>query len=854
MKSSLVITVINEENSSGQLIDSISKQTKIPDEIVIIDGGSTDRTIERIKGKIIEYKKKLNVKLFEKKGNRSTGRNFGISRSSGSIILSTDSGCTLDKNWIRNITQPFLDPKVDVVAGYYKGLYKNIFQKSLTPYVLVMPDKVDPKNFLPTTRSMAFKKFVWRKAGGFNENLSHNEDYDFAFKLKKLGAKIKFQKNAIVNWIPRKNLKESFVMFFRFALGDIEAEIIRPKVFLIFLRYLIGLYLIPLNIIEKSTPLLIFSIILFISYILWTIIKNYKYVKHILGFSYLPLLQFTSDIAAISGTTAGFVKRGSQINILSLVKRNKVLILLLVIFIILELLMMPVGIPNKNHPFTYFMDEWHQSQAVRNLFRHGTPNMPGGANGSIFQFFLTGIYLIPFYLLGIINPFNIKSSVTDMELQENLFIILRSNTILFGVFCILVLAYMSKKYFKLNPFLVSFLFIFNPLWLILNNYFKYDIALLFWVLLSFLFFLRYTVNPNTSNFLLAGFFSGLSLSTKLSAIPLILLYIVTFLIFTPNYKKYISQLFLGLFIFLATFLLFGVPDLILGKGNILEYLQSNLFRTPETTSDIYNIGMNYAQVLLYKIYPVTFGRVLYFGFLLSLITGTLFYFKSIFKNRINILTLLFFIFFALSFIPLKIGAASNRTLVLLPFIVLIQLVVYVRIYKFIKSHLLKYPILIVFILLMGFQMFESLSWVTVRLNPDPRVESSKWLIANIPKKVTIGIENIPIYQFLPDIVLREFYLAQYNNIQATNFSYQIINSQTDNFPEVVVLTNSEIEAKYLKKSEKRDIIEKMGRNYVEAAEFKPDFKYFNLINSEFDYYISVLIFIPNISFFEKIEK
>ena len=240
--------------------------------------------------KIIEYKKKLNVKLFEKKGNRSTGRNFGISRSSGSIILSTDSGCTLDKNWIRNITQPFLDPKVDVVAGYYKGLYKNIFQKSLTPYVLVMPDKVDPKNFLPTTRSMAFKKFVWRKAGGFNENLSHNEDYDFAFKLKKLGAKIKFQKNAIVNWIPRKNLKESFVMFFRFALGDIEAEIIRPKVFLIFLRYLIGLYLIPLNIIEKSTPLLIFSIILFISYILWTIIKNYKYVKHILGFSYLPLL------------------------------------------------------------------------------------------------------------------------------------------------------------------------------------------------------------------------------------------------------------------------------------------------------------------------------------------------------------------------------------------------------------------------------------------------------------------------------------------------------------------------------------------------------------------------------------
>ena len=66
-----------------------------------------------------------------------------------------------------------------------------------------MEDKIK-EEFLPATRSMAFRKEVWKKIGGFDENLSHNEDYAFANKIKKLGFKIKFVQDAVVNWIPRK--------------------------------------------------------------------------------------------------------------------------------------------------------------------------------------------------------------------------------------------------------------------------------------------------------------------------------------------------------------------------------------------------------------------------------------------------------------------------------------------------------------------------------------------------------------------------------------------------------------------------------------------------------------------------
>ncbi len=303
-----ICTVLNEEKTITQFLESIDNQTRLPDEIIIVDGGSSDNTISKILKFKSKIKNELNLKVFVKKGNRSVGRNSGIKRARGNIIISSDSGCILDKKWVEEIVKPFGDKKTDVVAGYYKGISKNAFQKSLIPYVLVMEDKINEKDFLPATRSMAFKKSVWEKVGGFDEKLSHNEDFSFANKLKAVGARIVFAKIAIVNWIPRSNLKQAFVMFFRFALGDIQAKLYREKVIYIFLRYILGLYLIFLAVIMRSMFLNIFILSLLFSYIVWSIKKNYKYVNNKQACFYLPLLQFISDAAIMLGTSIGLIQ------------------------------------------------------------------------------------------------------------------------------------------------------------------------------------------------------------------------------------------------------------------------------------------------------------------------------------------------------------------------------------------------------------------------------------------------------------------------------------------------------------------------------------------------------------------
>lgn len=307
-RSTLICTTLNEEGSIAKFIDSIANQTVFPSEVIIVDGGSSDSTAEIIKTKIKQYSK-LNLKLFVRKGNRSVGRNEAIKKTNSEIILISDAGCILDKYWVKNITDPFKDQSVDVVAGFYKGLSKNIFQIALIPYVLVMGDKVNAREFLPATRSMALRKYVWEKLKGFDETLPHNEDYAFARKIREAGFKIVFQKTAIVNWSPPVNIFNTFKMFFRFALGDIQAGILRTKVIYIFLRYIFAVYLLVLCPIEKSVILNLFLLFSFLSYIAWSIQKNYRYVKNPQAIFYLPLLQFTSDFAVMSGTTLGILQK-----------------------------------------------------------------------------------------------------------------------------------------------------------------------------------------------------------------------------------------------------------------------------------------------------------------------------------------------------------------------------------------------------------------------------------------------------------------------------------------------------------------------------------------------------------------
>lgn len=309
MKITFIATVFNEEKNIDKFLESIKNQTKKPDEIVIADANSSDKTQILIED-FFNKNKKLNGKLLIEKGNRSVGRNIAIKNSVFEIIAVSDAGCVLDKNWLLEITEPFEKNKnKDVVAGFYKPIAKNIFEKCLSTYTCVMEDKIDSLNFLPSARSIAFKKNIFEKVGGYPEYLNTCEDLIFAKKLKKIGAKFYFNKNAMVYWTQRKNILETCKQFFSYAYGDGRALYFRKTTPFLFLRYLLGFIILFLAIFFKSEILSEFLFFTFILYLIWAVWKNYKYVKNIKAFFYLPVLQLVSDFCVLVGMTVGIASR-----------------------------------------------------------------------------------------------------------------------------------------------------------------------------------------------------------------------------------------------------------------------------------------------------------------------------------------------------------------------------------------------------------------------------------------------------------------------------------------------------------------------------------------------------------------
>lgn len=305
MVKSLIITVKNEEKNIDSLLKSILLQTKMPDEVIFVDAFSKDKTFEKI------YKfcqKHSKFKIFQKKGNRSKGRNFGIKKSKGEIIVITDAGNIIDKNWFGKITEPFEKKDTDIVAGFYKPVTKNVFEKSLSTYTCVMEDKLTP-DFLPSSRSIAFKKNAWQKVGRYPEKLDTCEDLVFARNLKEKGFNFFVQKKAVVYWQQKKNLSDAFKQFFSYAKGDGQAFYIRPQTPFLYLRYFAGFAIFGAAIYYRSIILGFVLLLLIFLYLIWAISKNYRYVKDLEAFFWLPVLQISSDIAVMIGMIYGFLKK-----------------------------------------------------------------------------------------------------------------------------------------------------------------------------------------------------------------------------------------------------------------------------------------------------------------------------------------------------------------------------------------------------------------------------------------------------------------------------------------------------------------------------------------------------------------
>jgi glycosyltransferase involved in cell wall biosynthesis len=214
MKVSLIATVKDGAEHLEEFLGSLRAQSRAPDEIVIVDGGSTDGTVDLLR-------RADGIVVIEETGaNIARGRNVAIANATHDVIAVTDADCVLEPSWLERLLRP-IEEGADVAMGFYVPITDGFLEECVAAVNLPHDDlEVDGTRFLPSARSVAYRRAAIESAGGYPEWLDIGEDMWVNHRWRQLGLDLRLAPDAVVRWRLRPGLRATWIQYFRYARGD----------------------------------------------------------------------------------------------------------------------------------------------------------------------------------------------------------------------------------------------------------------------------------------------------------------------------------------------------------------------------------------------------------------------------------------------------------------------------------------------------------------------------------------------------------------------------------------------------------------------------------------------------------
>jgi len=305
---SVALTVLNEGEAIRGVLDSLVAQTRPPDEVVVADGGSQDNTLAILR----EYEGRLPLQVIETPGtNISQGRNVAIRAARGEIIAVTDAGVRCETEWLERLTAPFAQASVMAVAGFFRSDPANVFETAMGATVLPEARDVNPKTFLPSSRSAAFRKSAWELVSGYPEWLDYSEDVVFDLRLREKYGPFVFVPEAVVNFRPRGSLRAFARQYYLYARGDGKANLF-PRLHAIrYFTYFVAAPLLAYAALTVTSWLWLLGVLAGLAYIrtplrrVWPRLKGLSLRDKLRALAYIPLIRLTGDVAKMAGYLIG---------------------------------------------------------------------------------------------------------------------------------------------------------------------------------------------------------------------------------------------------------------------------------------------------------------------------------------------------------------------------------------------------------------------------------------------------------------------------------------------------------------------------------------------------------------------
>jgi rhamnosyltransferase len=212
---SIVIRCLNEERMIGRLLSGIEAQTTKPDQIVIVDSGSTDRTLEVARGYGVEVH---TIDPAEFSFGRSLNRGIAAARGDLVVFASAHVYPVYD-TWLEHLTKPFEDAEVALTYGRQVGGPTTPFSESQV-LAAWFPAESNPRQEHPfaNNANAAIRRSAWAEMP-YDEELTGLEDLDWASRALGRGLGIGYVAEAPVVHLHDERFSQTLNRYRREAIA-----------------------------------------------------------------------------------------------------------------------------------------------------------------------------------------------------------------------------------------------------------------------------------------------------------------------------------------------------------------------------------------------------------------------------------------------------------------------------------------------------------------------------------------------------------------------------------------------------------------------------------------------------------
>ena len=219
---SIIIRTLNEERYIGEVLSEVFSQSQSDIEVLIVDSGSTDSTLEIVKS----FPCRL-LSIDRHSFSFGGSLNIGCQEAAGDILVFLSGHCIpLDSDWLRALIEPIQSGEVDYCYGAQRGGDASNWGE-ICYFFCCFPEhsKIPQVDYFCNNANAALRKSCWR-AFPFDESLTGLEDQFLAKKLQSEGFSVGYQAEAKVWHHHHENAKQ---IRNRFEREAIALQMITPE-------------------------------------------------------------------------------------------------------------------------------------------------------------------------------------------------------------------------------------------------------------------------------------------------------------------------------------------------------------------------------------------------------------------------------------------------------------------------------------------------------------------------------------------------------------------------------------------------------------------------------------------------